>query len=64
MAHGGSTSKREKAFLKDLLKKTPRFADGLEDFKLALEQYDNEGDDDDDEENEDVPRYKIYHREA
>ena len=41
-----------------------RFSDGLEDFKLALEQYDDEGDDDEEEENEDVPRYKIYHRKA
>ena len=40
-----------------------RFADGLEDFQLALEQYEEaEEDDDDDIENEDVPRYKIYHR--
>ena len=49
-----------------MLKHIRRFGDGIEDFRLALEQYDNDGEDDEDkdEENEDVPRYKIHHRKA
>ena len=45
-----------------MLKHIRRFGDGIEDFRLALEQYDN--DEDEEEENEDVPRYKIHHRKA
>ena len=44
------------------MKYNSRFADGIEDFKLALEQYDDEEDDEEEGENEDAPRYKIYHR--
>ena len=51
-----------------MLKPIRRFGDGIEDFRLALEQYDNDGEEDDEdeeeEENEDVPRYKIHHRKA
>ena len=51
-----------------MLKHIRRFGDGIEDFRLALEQYDNDGEEDDEdeeeEENEDVPRYKIHHRKA
>ena len=45
-----------------MLKHIRRFGDGIEDFRLALEQYDNDGEEDD--EDEDVPRYKIHHRKA
>ena len=50
-----------------MLKHIRRFGDGIEDFRLALEQYNNDGEEDDEdeeEENEDVPRYKIHHRKA
>ena len=69
LAEDGAPVLLEAFFLRgELALARGRFADGLEDFKLALEQYDNEevhdDEEEEEEENEDVPRYKIYHRMA